>query len=57
MDDELGAADVVEERGRDLGELRLREVFAGEPMHARRAELHLALRVDVRVEHALARAG
>src|SRR5688572_3580534 len=57
VDDELGAAHVVEERRRHLGELRLRhEVLAREAVHARRPKLHLALRVEVGVKAALAQA-
>ena len=51
VDDELGAAHVVQELDGDLAEPRLvGEKLAGDPVDAKRPLLHLALGVDVAVE-------
>ena len=57
MDDQLGAGDEVQELARHVSELGLRaQVLERQPMHARRAEVDVALRIQIAVELALAQA-
>src|SRR5690349_21601986 len=51
VDDDLGAGDEVEELAGDVGELGFRaQVFERQAVYARRAEVDVALRVEIGVE-------